>query len=140
MQPQEAVLTARCPDNGITVWGRSTTKLQPLGATACPPGAPPWQSSRGYKITHDGWITGPTQQRLLWLPHRWRLFERRRRWSGRFLGLSHNEFSFLSFSGDQRALLFSYYSVYLFFVLCPHPYLVQVFGGVSRGIFLDRRY
>ena len=49
-----------------------TTRLQPLGMTACPPGVLPWLSSRGYEVTHDGWILSPTQRRLLWLPRRWR--------------------------------------------------------------------
>ena len=67
-----------------------TTKLQPLGLTACPPGVLPWQSSRGYEVTHDGWILSPTQKRLLWLPHRWRSDERYRKWGERFLGLLHS--------------------------------------------------
>ena len=67
--------------------GSNTTKLQPLPATACPLGVIPWQSSRGYEVTHDGWILSPTQKRLLWLPHRWRSVEEARKWGGRFLGL-----------------------------------------------------
>ena len=66
-----------------------STELQPLGWTACPPGILPWQSSCGYEVTHDGWVLGPTQKRLLWLPHRWRSAERDRKWGGRFLGLFH---------------------------------------------------
>ena len=66
-----------------------TTRLQPLEMTACPPGALPWLSSRGYEVTYDGWILSPTQRRLLWLPHRWRSVERDRKWEGRFLGLFH---------------------------------------------------
>ena len=53
------------------------------------PGRHPWRSSRGYEVTNDGWIMSPTQERLLWLPHHWRSHERYRRWTGRFLGLSH---------------------------------------------------
>ena len=68
-----------------------TVKLRPMGMTACPPGVPPWQSSRGYRVTEDGWILSRTQQRLLWLPHRWRSVESNRTWRGRFLGLLHRE-------------------------------------------------
>ena len=66
-----------------------TTKLQPLELTACPPGVLPWQSTHGYEVTHNGWILGPTQKRLLWLPHRWRSSEEDRKWGGQFLWLFH---------------------------------------------------
>ena len=62
-----------------------------MGTTACPPGVPPWESSRGYRVTDDGWILSPTQKRLLWLPYRWRSTEDQRRWGGRFLGLLLHE-------------------------------------------------
>ena len=66
------------------------TKLQPLEPTTSQ--EPPWQSSRGYRVTDDGWILSSTQRRLLWLPHRWRSGDiRDRRWNGRFLGLLHGE-------------------------------------------------
>ena len=99
--------TAWLTPDGCEIWGASdsdspacrweviedgesdTIELQPLTAAACPPGVIPWQSSRGYEVTHDGWILSPTQKRLLWLPHRWRSVERDRRWGGRFLGLFH---------------------------------------------------
>ena len=68
-----------------------TTKLQPLGMTECPPGVLPWQSSSGYVVTDGGWILGPTQKRLLWLPHHWRSHEAFRTWSGQFLGLGNSE-------------------------------------------------
>ena len=71
--------------------GPGTVKLRPVGMAACPPGVPPWQPPRGYRVTGDGWILSPTQQRLLWLPHRWRSIERNRAWGGRFLGLLHPE-------------------------------------------------
>ena len=71
--------------------GPGTVTLQPMGMTACPPGVPPWQSSRGYRVTDDGWILGHTQQRLLWLPHRWRSAGSHMKWGGRFLGLLHPE-------------------------------------------------
>ena len=101
------VKTAWPTQDGRQVWGASdsnspmggweaiedgesgTTRLHPLGMTACRPGALPWQSSRGYEVTHDGWILSPTQRRLLWLPHRWRSAERDRKWGGPFLGLFH---------------------------------------------------
>ena len=70
-----------------------TTMLQPLENTAPPPGIPPWQSSRGYEVTHGGWILGPTKKRLLWLPHRWRSEKAGRIWSGRFLGLTNYQLS-----------------------------------------------
>ena len=78
---------------GIIEDGKSgDTELQPLGANnSCPPGTFPWQSSRGYRVTDDGWILSPTQLRLLWLPHRWREDEENRIWGGRFLGLLHRE-------------------------------------------------
>ena len=53
---------------------------------------PFWVSSRGYKVTTDGWVLGPTQKRLLWLPHRWRSWrECTRTWRGQFLGLQGSE-------------------------------------------------
>ena len=68
-----------------------TTKLEPLGVTACPPGTLPWLSPRGYEITDDGWVLSPAQKRLLWLPHLWRSDDTNRTWAGRFLGLGHRE-------------------------------------------------
>ena len=50
----------------------------------------PWLSSHGYKVTDDGWILGPSEKQLLWLPHHWRLDEKKRRWGGCYLGLFHN--------------------------------------------------
>ena len=49
----------------------------------------PWLSNHGYRITDDGWILGPSGKQLLWLPHHWRLDERKRRWGGCYLGLFH---------------------------------------------------
>ena len=69
--------------------GSGVTTLQSLEPNACPSGALPWQSSRGYEVKDDGWILGSTRKRLLWLPHDWRSGERDRRWGGRFLGLLH---------------------------------------------------
>ena len=51
------------------------------------------ESSRGYTVTDGEWVISPSQKRLLWLPHRWRMGEWRRVWSGRFLGLLDGELS-----------------------------------------------
>ena len=65
-----------------------TTKLQPPGRTAPPPGVFPWQSSHGYEATDGGWVLSPTRKRILWVPHEWRLScGTRATWGGRFLGL-----------------------------------------------------
>ena len=65
-------------------------ELEPMAPTvARPPGVFPWKSTRGYKVTDDGWVLSPTQKRLFWLPHHWRSAEQYRTWSGRFLGLLH---------------------------------------------------
>ena len=53
----------------------------------------PWESRHDYKITSDGWVLSATQERLLWLPHRWRSGAHKRVWSGRFLGLLQKELS-----------------------------------------------
>ena len=66
-------------------------EVEPLETTACPPGVFPWQSRRGFEITHDGWVLGPTKKRLLWLPHHWRSEKWFITWSGRFLGLGRND-------------------------------------------------
>ena len=65
------------------------TGLLRLGTTARPSGALPCWSSRGYEVTHDGWILNATKKRVLWLPHRWRSGNENRTWGGRFLGLTH---------------------------------------------------
>ena len=51
----------------------------------------PWQSSRGYQVTDDGWIISSGGKRLLWLPHHWRSGSMTRRWSEHLLALSHGE-------------------------------------------------
>jgi len=82
-------------DNGPKGWTIAKdnesylAKLVPLGPIAHPLGGFPWQSSRGYTVTGNGWVFSPTGKRLLWLPHQWRSVERDRKWSGRFLGLLH---------------------------------------------------
>ena len=51
------------------------------------------KSSYGYTVTEDSWVLSPSQKRLLWLPHRWRVSEGSRTWDGRFLGLVHGDLS-----------------------------------------------
>ena len=58
-----------------------------------PSGVFPWESRHGYEVTGDGWVLSATRKRLLWLPHRWRSHFSRTAWSGRFLGLLHQELS-----------------------------------------------
>ena len=66
----------------------SVVKLVPLQKVARPPGVL-WESSRGYKVTDDGWVLSPTQKRVLSLPHHWRVRKSQMKWSrsGRVLGL-----------------------------------------------------
>ena len=49
----------------------------------------PYRSSHGYRIADDGWVFGPSGQRLLILPPLWRLQSdaRERKWNGQFLAL-----------------------------------------------------
>lgn len=54
-----------------------------------PPEGYPWGSSRGYRVTDDGWVLGPDGKRLLMLPPPWRSYAVRRTWNGRFLALLH---------------------------------------------------
>ena len=49
----------------------------------------PWGSSRGYRVTSDGWTLGPNGKRLLMLPPPWQSGASRRAWSGQFLALLH---------------------------------------------------
>ena len=70
--------------------GTGLIELEPLEGIACPSGVVPWRSSRGHHV-HDGWVLNPTQERILWMPHRWRSGEWDRKWGGRFLGLLHHE-------------------------------------------------
>ena len=50
----------------------------------------PWGSSRGCKVTHDGWVLGADGKRLLMLPPLWHSRSKVHRvWSGRFLALLH---------------------------------------------------
>ena len=51
------------------------------------------ESSSGYTVTDSSWVLSPSQKRLLWLPHRWRLDEWNMAWGGRFLGLKNDELS-----------------------------------------------
>ena len=66
------------------------TKLESQCLTEGIPGLP-WLSNHGYKVTGDGWILGPSGERLLWLPHHWRLDKEKRKWSEHYLGLFHGE-------------------------------------------------
>ena len=52
----------------------------------------PWGSSRGYKVTEDGWILGVGGKRLLMLPPLWRSrYKEHRVWNENFLALLHGE-------------------------------------------------
>ena len=73
--------------------GTGLIRLEPRGGIVRPPGVFPWESRHGYEVTGDGWVLSATQKRLLWLPHRWRSEVWQRVWSGRFLGLLHEELS-----------------------------------------------
>ena len=49
----------------------------------------PWRSSRGYRVTSDGWVLSPDGRRLLMLPPAWQSSAAQRVWNGRFLALLH---------------------------------------------------
>ena len=52
----------------------------------------PWGPSRGYKVTHDGWVLGAGGERLLMLPSLWKSpFKVDRVWNGKFLAIVHDE-------------------------------------------------
>ena len=48
---------------------------------------PPWKLPYSCEATEDGWILSPTKNRLLWLPHHWRVAHGNRVWGEHFLGL-----------------------------------------------------
>ena len=73
--------------------GSGPVRLEPRKIIVRPSGIFPWESRRGYEVTGEGWVLGATKKRLLWLPHRWRSEVLNRMWSGRFLGLLHEELS-----------------------------------------------
>ena len=82
--------------SGCTVGPNGSSAVEPdcSPSTILQPrteGVFPWQSSRGYEVTDDGWVLSPTKKRLLWLPHRWRSHGQPMAWGGRFLGLLHYE-------------------------------------------------
>lgn len=56
-----------------------------------PPEGYPWGSSRGYRVTNDGWVLGPGPGAtpLLMLPPSWRSNAVQRVWNGQFLALLH---------------------------------------------------
>jgi len=68
-------------------------RLERLEPSARPSEGAPWNSSRGYEITKDGWILCSGGKRLLWLPPHWQSSEVHRSWCGRFLALLHSELS-----------------------------------------------
>jgi len=55
-----------------------------------PPEGYPWASSRGYQVTDDWWILGPSGERLLMLPPLWQSTTKLERvQNGQFLALVH---------------------------------------------------
>ena len=48
----------------------------------------PWKSP-DYEVLDDGWVQGPSKERLLILPPLWRSHRGQRAWNGRFLTLLH---------------------------------------------------
>ncbi|KAF9643447.1 hypothetical protein BDM02DRAFT_1470097 [Thelephora ganbajun] len=79
--------------NGLAIVKDSESgviKLEYLEPTNQPPNAP-WLSSRGYRISDDGWTLGISEKRLLRLPPHWRsMGTADRTWGGRFLALLHS--------------------------------------------------
>ena len=49
----------------------------------------PWVPPHCYRVTHDGWVLGPGERRLLMLPPSWQSGMERRAWNGQFLVLLH---------------------------------------------------
>ena len=49
----------------------------------------PWGSPRGYEVTNEGWILGPSGKRLFMLLPPWQSLPVQRVWNGRFLALLH---------------------------------------------------
>ena len=51
----------------------------------------PYRSTRGYRLTSDGWILSPSGKRLLILPPLWRSpsYVKQQMWNGQFLALLH---------------------------------------------------
>ena len=83
------------PDKGgwkiVEDSGSGPIQLEPRDGIVCPSGVFPWESHLGYEVTADGWVLSVAKKRLLWLPHRWKSYPSSRAWSGRFLGLLHEE-------------------------------------------------
>ena len=65
--------------------------LERLPENTHPSGGYPWTPPHGHKITKDGWIFNSRKERLVWLPHNWRVQKQGRKWDGRLLGLLHSE-------------------------------------------------
>ena len=71
--------------------GSDVIGVEPVGDGDVPSGGYLWESSHGHKVTDDGWILDSRKKRVMWLPHDWRVSERRLIWDGRFLVLFGNE-------------------------------------------------
>ena len=59
----------------------------PFRSNEGPSGGFPWISSHGHRVTGDGWVFNSRGNRLMWLPHYWRKYERLWTWDGPFAGL-----------------------------------------------------
>ena len=62
-------------------WNYSWTNIKYLSFPC------PWRSSRGYKVTENGWLICPDGKRLFMLPPPWRSHATQRVWDGQFLAL-----------------------------------------------------
>jgi len=67
--------------------GSNIIGLEPLQRGGAPSGGFLWESSHGHKVTDDGWILDSRKNRVMWLPHHWRVSEEDRIWDERFLAL-----------------------------------------------------
>jgi WD40 repeat protein len=76
-------------DGDVGEWVFSGSALIPVRRNPAEQQGFPWQSSRGYQVTDDGWIINSRGKRLLWLPHRWQSGWMARRWDEHFLALLH---------------------------------------------------
>ena len=98
--------TARFGPGRLNIWcavgGKTETwrmnrnglwKAVPVGAVDGGTCEFPWVSSRGYKVTKDGWIRGPGGKRLLMLPPPWRSDVVEHVWEGNQLALMHGSLS-----------------------------------------------
>jgi len=67
--------------------GSDATRLEPVRNGDGPSGGHHWESSYGHKVTDDGWILDSKKNRVMWLPHHWRVGVEYRIWDERFLAL-----------------------------------------------------